>query len=132
MRPVSKGNTPIDDNAEAIEFKDYSRSRRYLIDRIGEYCSYCESNIQTSLAIEHVLPKSLHNNLELKWSNLLLACTNCNSTKGADNIILEDYIWPDLGNSFELYKYCSDGLVQPANSLSSELIVKAEAMINSL
>lgn len=130
MRPVSKGSTPTDDNGSEIKFKEYSRARHYLIDRIGEYCSYCERKIPASLAVEHVQPKSLNKSLELEWSNFLLGCTNCNSTKGDDDVSLNDYIWPDSGNTYELFEYGTDGLVKPTQKLSSDLQRKAEAMID--
>jgi predicted RNA-binding protein with PIN domain len=46
MRPVVRGeNTKI--------FKDYKDARRDLIEKLGEYCSYCEMRIPSSLDVEH-------------------------------------------------------------------------------
>lgn len=56
-------------------------SRGDLIANIGEYCSYCEMPIGTSLAIEHQLPKSDFPLLSLSWPNFLLACAVCNGHK---------------------------------------------------
>ena len=61
MRPVFKGENPKDTNNNDIIFTEYARSRRYLIDRIGEYCSYCERKIEASLAVEKFI------NLELAF-----------------------------------------------------------------
>jgi uncharacterized protein (TIGR02646 family) len=130
MRPVSKGNTPKDNNGVEIEFKKYSKARHYLINRIGEYCSYCERKIPVNLAIEHIQPKSFHEDLKLEWRNFLLGCANCNSTKGDTDISLDDFVWPDTGNSYELFEYSSDGLVKPANGISDYLQRKARNMIN--
>ncbi len=129
MRPVSRGNIPTDEYDVDIEFTEYSRTRQYLIERIGEYCSYCERKIPANLAVEHVHPKDLYPALELEWSNLLLACTNCNSTKGKKDVKLCDYVFPDMGNSFELFEYSSDGIVKPAKGLSSRFRTLAINMI---
>jgi hypothetical protein len=62
----------------------YEFARTWLIMAFGSYCSYCEAPIEANLAIEHKLPKGKRGFDVYKdeWGNLLLACTNCNSTKG--------------------------------------------------
>jgi len=124
MRPINKGSNPTENGIE-IEFKEYSHSRKYLIDRLGRFCSYCENSINANLAIEHVQPKSSHLDLELKWSNFLLACTNCNSTKGKEDINLDEYIFPDTSNSFVYFDYDFSGIVKVKNNLSAENQKKA-------
>ena len=111
MRPVEKGATPKEHGKDVI-FTDYKQAKRYLITRLGEYCSYCETKIPANLAVEHVLPKSIRPALKLTWDNFLLACTNCNSTKGDTNINLADYIWPDRENSFMAFLYDNSGIVK--------------------
>ncbi|MEZ4852315.1 MAG: HNH endonuclease, partial [Bacteroidia bacterium] len=69
MRPIIKGAIPKNNEGLDIVFPDYKYARRYLIDRIGEYCSYCERKIEANLAVEHVQPKSLNPDLELSWDN---------------------------------------------------------------
>jgi hypothetical protein len=61
----------------------YPNARRAMIDRIGQYCSYCELPIVANLAIEHVVPKTSFPLLATRWSNFLLACAACNSKKGS-------------------------------------------------
>jgi len=112
MRPVDKDAQPLKDDGTVATFNTYQQSRRYLIDTIGEYCSYCERPILTSLAVEHIQPKTHNGHLELVWSNLLLACTNCNSTKGHTNVILANYFWPDRENTFKKFSYDLSGLVK--------------------
>jgi len=129
MRPVNKGIEPLDADGNPIKFKNYSESRRYLIDKIGEYCSYCESRILTSLAVEHVQPKSINPDLTLEWSNLLLACTNCNSIKGSKNIELNNYVWPDIDNTYTLFLYNNSGLVKVEPNLEESLKGKVIATI---
>ena len=96
MRPVARGTHPTDAAGNKKAWTEYSQSRGDLIDRIGEYCSFCEMHLDASLAVEHIQPKSLYPNLALEWDNFLLACTNCNSTKGDRDIKLNDYFWPHL------------------------------------
>lgn len=129
MRPVNRGGSPVDANHNPKQYREYANARKDLISRIGEYCSYCEMELDTSLAIEHVKPKKYHPDLELVWDNFLLACTNCNSTKGDDNPDLNDILWPHLDNTFRAFKYGQEGRVRPADGLNNTLKKKAEDTI---
>lgn len=130
MRPVNKDKTPVDTKNNEIEFKNYERARRYLIDVIGEYCSYCERKLVASLAIEHVKPKSTYKSLELSWSNFLLSCPNCNSTKGTEDVELNNYFWADIDNTYNIFSYDNSGSVKVSNSVTKvDLITKAHRSI---
>ncbi len=129
MRPVDRGSIPLDNGGQPKEFRDYRYARRDLIDRLGEYCSYCEMKLGSSLAVEHVKPKKHHPDLELQWSNFLLACANCNPTKGSEDINLDDYYWPDKDNTVRAIEYREGGIVQADPNLSPEQRAKAEATI---
>lgn len=60
----------------------YGYSRAELIESYGEYCNYCDMRIpDSSLAIEHLVPKSGFPDRMIDWSNFYLACPNCNSRK---------------------------------------------------
>jgi hypothetical protein len=62
----------------------YGNARGQLIQNFGEICSYCEMIVQdSSLAIEHVLPKAEFPGVMLNYANFLLACPVCNSVKGS-------------------------------------------------
>lgn len=122
MRSVDRGERPKDNDGVDVVFKEYAWARRYLIDRIGEYCSYCERKIQASLAVEHVQPKDLVPELVLAWDNFLLACTNCNSTKGDTAIMLSDYVWPDVDNTYACFDYPPDGLVSVSEQVEDEML----------
>lgn len=130
MRPVDKDAQPTSAAGTVVTFTTYPQSRRYLIDTIGEYCSYCERNILTSLAVEHLQPKTHNGHLELVWSNLLLACTNCNSTKGHIDVVVADYYWPDRDNTFEKFSYDLSGLVKVNPLLNAIDAVKAQNTIS--
>ncbi len=61
-----------------------------------------------------------------------MACTNCNSTKGDEDISLEEYVFPHLCNSFSFFSYPENGLVEPNKSLSEENQILAQNTIDLL
>lgn len=123
MRPVDKGTSPF----VYIQYQDAGSD---LQNCIGHFCSYCERQIETHLAVEHIQPKSLVPTLQNTWSNFLLACVNCNSCKGNTNVNLTDYLWPDCDNTLRVIKYVRGGLVQPNTSMSATIQSKAQATIS--
>ena len=108
MRPVVRGDIPVDDDGDPVTFADYKDARDDLISRMGDYCSYCEVALHSTIDVEHVLPKDPNPDLKLNWANFLLACTNCNSTKGHEDIQLDDYYWPDKDNLLRALLYEQD------------------------
>lgn len=130
MRPVDRGEHPKEEDGSARIYTSYSNARRDLIDRMGQYCSYCNQKLPASLAVEHVQPKSLFPALELEWENFLLACTNCNSTKGNKPVDLNDYLWPDVHNTDLAFVYTQDGKVQVNTNLNSQLQQKAQNLLD--
>jgi uncharacterized protein (TIGR02646 family) len=119
MRPVHRGPAPQDD-----DFEHFDKAKPHLISRLGLYCSYCERRIVTLLAVEHIQPKDGpygYPHLIGRWSNFLLACVNCNSTKKAKNIVLADVLLPDRDNTFAAVVYLPDGTIQPAPGLTPEM-----------
>lgn len=104
MRPVTKQAAPR-------VYAAFEDAKRDLTGQIGPYCSYCERTIPTHLAVEHVLPQEHNTGLSLDWNNFLLACVNCNSCKGHDNIALIDFLWPHLDNTYRALDW-TGGLVQ--------------------
>ena len=99
----------------------YRAAGPWLLQRLGAYCSYCESGLPGQLDVEHTMPKDPYPLLCLSWDNFLVGCTACNSVKrnnpdratarnhlqnnGTPNpaigdyyrlIRQENYIWPDL------------------------------------
>lgn len=107
MRPVERGNVPLDKNGNSITFKEHGDARDYLIKRLGDYCSYCESPLLAP-DVEHVQPQVFVPTLTLTWSNFLLACIYCNRVKGKKSINssnLHDYFWADIDNTFRAFIY---------------------------
>ena len=127
MRPVAKGNCPY----EAIA--RYQEARGYLIQCIGEYCSYCEMHLDAGLAVEHVQPKIKNPDKECEWENLLLGCPNCNSTKGdkeIDDNTIDDYLWPDIHNTLLALTYSESGVVGINPAVDPAIQAKAQKLIS--
>ena len=79
--------------------------------------------------MEHVQPKSHVPALRTDWTNFLLGCVNCNSSKGDTPINLIDYLWPDADNTLLAFEYVRGGTIQPAAALAPNLTAKAQATI---
>ena len=122
MRPVDKGVSPQ-------IYSHYQDAREDLVERIGDYCSYCERQIETHLAVEHIQPKERFLALRNEWSNFLLACVNCNSCKGKKDIELEKFFWPHSDNTLRAFDYLEGGLLSFHPSLPTEKQEIAQATI---
>jgi hypothetical protein len=113
MRPVTRGPSP-----QTNDFDDYRDAYEPLLARLGPYCSYCERRYPGDLAVEHIQPKdiSLYPQLEGRWDNYLLACRNCNSTKGCKDVQPAWFYLPDRDNTLAAFDYQPDGTVLPART----------------
>lgn len=127
MRPIRRGSAPT-----VVGYANYQDAKTDLISRLGSgwlkglqvaaYCSFCERKIETMLAVEHIEPKDgPFGNPALigRWSNFLLACVNCNSTKGTKQVIFTDLYLPDRDNTFFAFQYLPDGNIVPNPMLSA-------------
>ena len=133
MRPIDRGNPPADENGKPIIFSKYEEARPELIHRLGELCSYCEMHLDAGLAVEHIQPKNLQESKRFLWDNFLLACVNCNSTKGKTDINdsnIGDYLWPDINNTFLALKYSEGGVVEVNPECSAAVQQKAQRLID--
>ena len=122
MRPVDKGAAPT-------VYTCYQEALVDLRNRLGDYCSYCERQIETHLAVEHIQPRASNPKLQNSWANLLLSCVNCNSCKGDRPVTLFDYFWPDRDNTLRAFKYAKGGLVRPHADLVAVDQVRAQNSI---
>jgi hypothetical protein len=111
MRPINKGDHPLDQNSgNPIDIIEYGHARPELLNRIGDYCSYCENQI-TNPAIEHIQPKAVVPGVQTNWYNFLLACGSCNSRKGDEYLDVDQYYWPDIHNTALLFEMQQGGVV---------------------
>ena len=111
-----------------MSFSRYGHAKGPLIERIGEYCSYCER--PGDLHVEHVVPKSVDGDLEKEWSNFLLGCVNCNSRKSDKNVSRDGYLWPDRDDTFGAFLYRSGGRVAVNDGLAPPRYGKAAALFD--
>ncbi len=65
--------------------------REYLLEKFNRTCSYCQVK-EVPLEIDHIVPKSRGGGNSI--SNLTLACTPCNQTKG--NQTADEFGHPDV------------------------------------
>ncbi len=128
MRSVNRGPRPTGNDGHPISFLEYGDAKAPLIQRIGEYCSYCERT--GDLHVEHVIPRSIARDLETKWSNLLLGCVNCNGCKSNRNHSRDCYLWPDRDNTFGAFVYQSSGDIFVNETLVEEERSKASALFD--
>jgi len=133
MRPIVRGDVPKNADGTTKVYSAYQNARGDLIDQIGEYCSYCNMHLDASLAVEHVQPKDHRPALELEWTNFLLACTNCNSTKGkkiVDETNINTFFWADVHNTHIPFVYEKDGKVRINPKLTDRQKIKAQNMLD--
>lgn len=117
MRPVERGPCPKDETGGKRVFPEYADARSHLINRMGDYCSFCEMQLSASQAVEHIQHKNGNPELEREWDNFLLACPSCNSTKGTKVDTVGDVsrrLWPHLHRTFDLFIYTTGGVVHLA------------------
>jgi uncharacterized protein (TIGR02646 family) len=122
MRPVDKGpgHGP---------YAIYGDALPDLRNAIGDFCSYCERQIETHLAVEHVQPKSRKKALLTDWSNFLLGCVHCNSSKGKKRVKLINLLWPDRDNTQRAFDYDQSGIVTVSVNLPAANSAQANATI---
>ena len=132
MRSVDKGSSPLGVDGTPLVFEQYIDAAPYLKARLGRFCSYCERTIPVNLAVEHKRPKQKYPQLEREWSNLLLACGNCNSCKGEREPVGGEAAFPDEVDTHALYAYLPSGKIAPRDELSNEDSALAMAMLNLL
>ena len=128
MRSIDRGPRPTGNDGHPIAFAQYGQAKIPLVERIGEYCSYCER--PGDLHVEHVVPRSVARELETEWSNLLLGCVNCNSRKLDKNHTRQGYLWPDNDDTFRAFVYRSGGRVSVNEELTPDERCKASAIFN--
>lgn len=130
MRPVERGPWPQDAGGLNKSFSPYGKSRADLMTRMGQYCAFCDRRLETSLAVEHKLPKASFPAKEHDWNNFLLACTNCNSTKGKHPDSLSAIYWPDQDNTFRAFAYVAGGRINLASGLTQAQMKKAQETLD--
>lgn len=139
MRPVERGPVPVLANGQPKTVSDYKDWRADLLDRLGNYCCYCNMPLHDSPQVEHVAPKSLVASRKLDWDNMLLACGPCNSIKDDNPYAIASHFIPDAHNTHLAFAYVTRphrklqasiaGVVVPQANLTAGQLLKAQGTI---
>ncbi len=139
MRPIAKGTIPTDDKGNPKTVSNHRSWRKDLIDRIGNYCCYCEMILTDSPQVEHVIAQDINPALALDWYNLLLACGACNRKKDDNPCPPHTHYLPDVHNTylaFELFFVKNPkqngedaAFIKPNTNLTANQIIKANNTI---
>jgi uncharacterized protein (TIGR02646 family) len=132
VRSLDKGEVPKQVDGRPTVFEHYRDAWPYLAQRMGRYCAYCERTIPASLAVEHKLPKSSprHKHLEREWSNFLLGCSNCNSSKLDREFREHSPLWPDEEDTFSMIEYHENGAVRARADLADPAKERVHELLN--
>ncbi len=108
MRAINKGSVPLV-NGIPKKVSDYKDWRQDLIDRIGNYCCYCNMRLNDSPQVEHVVPKNPQPGHAagsmLDWDNMLLGCGPCNRAKSNNPVSSATHYLPDVANTHLVFDY---------------------------
>jgi len=108
MRPIERGNIPQATGVDKT-VTDYKDWRQDLLERIGNYCSYCNMVLNDSPQVEHVIPKNPQEGQPtgalLAWDNMLLACGACNRAKDNKPHTSTTHYIPDTNNTHLIFDY---------------------------
>lgn len=120
MRSLQRNPWPQNSDGSKKTPADYRTFLPDLKTNFGGYCCYCETRVR-KLDVEHVAPKSLNPQQICDWNNLLLACPTCNRDyKKNKNPSRNDYVWPDIDDTFNMYEYHGDGSISVNQTLSPQ------------
>ncbi len=125
MRPIDRGAAPQ-------AYTRYGDAINDLEDRLDNYCCYCERRLPMGLEVEHISPKSKDPAKLLDWENFLLACRNCNGTKGKfpEPEEVSDYLWPDDDNTLRALRYGDGGMIAAQVNVNEDARAKGENLLD--
>jgi len=83
----------------------YKEASVPLTQRIGAFCSFCETPLPGLLEVEHRAPKANYPTFAVEWVNFLLACSPCNVAKGNKPPRQEATAWTGLPTPTEVELY---------------------------
>lgn len=140
MRPVDKGPWPTRKNTAStkLKFNDWTRAIKHLRVRTGEFCHLCEMAVDHLIAVEHIKSRHTHPKLSSSWTNFLLSCSHCNSSKSTkllDSPYRKHYFWPHIHNTLMAFEVPltgdEAGVVRPSCNVTQnpQLTQRARDMI---
>jgi hypothetical protein len=129
MRPINRGATP-QVNGIAKTVADYKDWRQDLIDRIGNFCSYCNMVLNDSPQVEHVSAKSTNPAMLTTWDNMLLACGPCNRAKSNNPNSNNTHYLPDYHNTHLAFDYALVDVPKRKGQIGCVPVPSSNAYVN--
>lgn len=130
MRPVSRSNK-FSPTGNPVEYNPWGDAKPELISEIGDFCSYCGKHLtRSALAIEHIQDKNTHPQFQFHWNNFLLACLNCNSTKGTKDTVALNPFLPHTDNLLCFIEVLNGGLLRVKTGITGTNLTRTNAFIN--
>lgn len=137
MRPINKGAWPTKANGNKYIFNDWRKAKKHLVERTGKYCHFCEMRVNNCLAVEHIKSRNAYKKLSNCWTNFLLICTSCNSSKKMKTVLSpyrQQYYWPHLNNTLLAFYSPLNGpdaqKVIPQPNLTASQTARAKSTID--
>jgi hypothetical protein len=93
--PFTYPNSPHVRRHSPAGYADYSSFKPWLRDEFQFRCIFCLvrermcPNGQDAFSVEHLLPRSTHPHLTCAYTNLVYACSKCNSNKNDRGPVLD-------------------------------------------
>ena len=114
-----------DNNTKRYRYREKSIKDHAKKETCGK-CVYCESKIghNTPGDIEHKVPTSANKALHFQWTNLTLACTECNRRKNAYFDEEKPFLDPYVDDVEDLVIHYGPVVSWKAGHASSEITVK--------
>ncbi|MBU0823408.1 MAG: HNH endonuclease [Alphaproteobacteria bacterium] len=113
-------------NATARYRYRHPEIKNSLLTETGHKCIYCESKIghNTPGDVEHKAPSSLYEYLHFDWTNLTIACTECNRRKGAYDTVSDPFLDPYLPDIEARIAHHGPVVVSAAGDVGAEIGVR--------
>jgi hypothetical protein len=108
---------PVDSHGDPLVYAEYGDAKYDLVQRLGPFCTYCERRLATHIAVEHIEARYLGGAV-IDWNNFLLACTNCNSSKGIKPLPNPCFL-PDRFNTAYAFEYGPGAMIAANVALAS-------------
>lgn len=129
MRPILRTDK-FDSSGNPVEYNPWGDAKPELIDEIGDYCSYCEKQLdESSLAIEHIYHKNQYTTQQFHWNNFLLACPICNSIKGIKDVVTRNPFLPHLDNLLCFIEILYGGVISIKTGVTGTDLARTQSFI---
>ncbi len=106
MRPITLQPTPKDKDGNKITVNTYQDWRDDLLKAYGPHCAYCNIRISGGpKPVDHIVAQVNSEVDPLDFSNLVLACSNCNTYKSDKEYNHTNHYLPTYHNTHIIFEY---------------------------